>query len=530
MPQKHPITGCRLDTIFGEWLIDRDRLEEYKNTAWMIVEKGELKETQSRSQEMHEAADDRPYTVQDGIARLNLSGPLTKFDTSMSSLFGGTSTMRVRDSLRDIRSRFDTGEVKGVFMEVDSPGGSLEGTAELASAVRKTAEKMPIYMHAPDTACSAALWIATQGTRFTAGPAARVGSLGTRVTLLDESKLGEDRPVKPVVKDTGTFKSIGAPGRPITTDQHKELQRYADNVNKVFVADVQKSRKMNPSQMEEAITARVFVGADAMRVGLIDAVCSTDEAFECAKQNLNNSKSDRRGPGPENKTSTALRSNHMPLQPSELSVLKTFHGAAGVTEETADIHAFHAAAHYKQLNDTLSQNNARLTGEVSRLTGELTSAKAAAPVMEDQRVVRGMCKLAFKELQMSLTAGKITSVQFAKMEKVLLSQGKFENGELSTDAVPVAAMFQADASGKHLYEGVFSTFNDNKPNGILQDVSSHQPSPRTEPGSSADAKGITDEHKKWGLKDCNQMLMDQNCKTISRGEFDAFYPESSGNS
>lgn len=528
MPDKHPITGCRADTIFGEWMILSGRLESFTDTGWAILEKGELQAAQARSREIVEAEENRPYTVQDGVARLAVSGPITKLDTSMMSIFGGTSTMRVRKSLAEIRQKFSSGEIKAVFLEVDSPGGTVDGTPELAYAIRKTAAIMPVFVHASDMACSAALWIATQGSRFTAGPAALIGSLGTRQMLTDASKLGQDSQLKPIVIDSGKFKSIGAPGKPITQEQMAELERYVGALNAVFKGEVQKARGMTAAQIEEAATARVYVGQGAVAVGLIDAVCSTEEAMEYAKANINNPKLVRRDPSMVGKPPVASnRSSHMPLTASQITELRTLPGAASATEDTADTAAFHAAMQLNQQVKALTTASSTATQDVTRLTQELAAAKGALPQKMDPRVLKSMCNLACQELQMKLRAGTITSVQFTKLAGALMSAGEFKDGKLSADAVPIEAMFQeVGATGEYVYNKVFAALDDNKPNGVLTDISGHQPAGRTEPGRDDDSKS---EAKTFGLAKANALRDGANLPPLTQAAFDATYPESAGN-
>lgn len=506
-PQKHPITGCRTDTVFGDWLITQDKLESFRDMGWAILEKGELKNFQSTSQEMSEQKEERPYAVQDGMARIDINGPMTKMDTSLMSLFGGTSTMRVRKSLADARQRYSSGEIKGVFIDLDSPGGTVDGTAELANSIRKTAKVMPVFVHAQDMACSAALWIGTQGTRFTVGPTASVGSLGTRVTLTDASKVGETSTVKPVIVDTGVFKSIGAPGKPITDEQKAEIRRYAESMNKVFKDEVKSARNMTAAQITEAATARVYVGEDAVKAGLADAVCSTDEAFEHAKEQIKNPKLDRRSPSLQGNNSTApVRSRPMPqnLTASQLVNLGKLPGAAGVTEDTAEVKGYEAAMHLNQRVTELTTSETALKTENTRLTQELADAQAKIPKPIHPEVLQGLAGVACQSLKMKLDGGKITTAQFGFMVSALLSKGEFKDDALSADAVPVAALFEKDASGKYVYQKVFAAFDEKAPADLIRDNRNDQRVDRKVPSEDSTQKDAIDnvgkEAEAWKQK------------------------------
>lgn len=533
MPEaiKHPMTGCRYDTILGDWLIPEDRLQRFVDLGWAVLDKGELQSFSARSQEMAEAADDKPYTVSDGVARIKLSGPISKMDTSLSSLFGGTSSFRVRKALVDLRSRADAGEIKAVFLEVDSPGGTVDGTAELAKAIRLTAEKMPVHAHAEDMACSAALWVATQATRFTAGPVALIGSLGVRVTLMDQSKASEGATVKPVVIDTGKYKSIGAPGKPITDDQLAEMQRHAENIAAVFKHDVGTARGMSSIQMNEAATARVFVGKDAKRVGLIDDVCSSDEAYDSLKTAIKTPHPARRGPGMQDKPVAApSRSTAMPYSAAQLEQLRKLPGAANVTDANAEETALNCAVQTTQQLSTALNEQSTLRAQVLSLGEEVKAAKAVVSTQKiDPSVLRDRAQAAIERLQIRVEKGQMTTAQYNKASALLLIAGNAKDFQLSADAKPNEAMFQRSAdNGPYVYQQVLAIFDEPSPAGqqLLGSATGSQTAPRSEPGEQP--KANADVPEGWGLAKCNEFRTKHGHGPFTQAEFDVQYPECRG--
>lgn len=521
----HPITGCRMDTILGDWLIVGDYLNKFVDMGWAILQKGELQAVQAKSKELADQANEKPYVVENGLAKIGIDGPMTKLDTSLTSLLGGTSTMRVRKALADIRARFEAGEIKGVFIEGNSPGGTVDGTAELAEAIRKTAAIMPVFGHAPDLACSACLWAMTQCTRFTCGPTATVGSLGTRMTLMDSSKAAENSNVKPVVISAGKYKAIGADGKPITEADKAEMQRYIDAMNEVFKGQVASARKLTEIQLNEVATARLFVGKDAVRVGLCDAVCSSDDAFAYAVKAINNPGSVRRDPDPKDKLPVAPKGTRMPLSPSQLEdARKSIPGAANATEADADVVLYNAAKSLHGQLETATSRADTFKNEASRLTTELTELKAKQPARMDPALLRDRCALAFERFSFQLKSGKITSTQFNNVKTMLLDGGSYdpEKNALSEDAKPIEGMF-AKVGGTFMYERVLSAFDGNAPTGVLTNVSQHQVAPKSEPGAggASGAETVTMER-------VNKLRADAGLPALTRAQFDAYHPESAG--
>jgi signal peptide peptidase SppA len=465
---QHLAGHCRVDTLVGVyWLLSPETLQSWVDSAWAIVERGELKEVQLRSEEISDGQEERPYALENGIARLTMSGPMTKYKTSFSSLFGGVPMQHMREVFRGIRNNSD---VRAVFVDADSPGGTAEGTAELVDAVRKTVSSgKPVHFHAEDKACSAMLWVASQGSGFTAGPAASVGSQGVIAKLVDSSAISKSTGLKPVIVATGPYKSIGAPGVEISKEHLAEVQRMVNLVNAPFKADVQKSRKLNKSQAEEVATARVFIGQDALRVGLIDRVCSADEAYEDFSRKVTVA------PGSGSKatvqTSAASERRKGMLTPEQLTDVRKLPGAATVTEENADVFLLNA------LNTALSTNKV-LTGEKTSLESQVQSLSQKIPATVDPKIAEGHVKLFGKELDMALKAGQAMPEQVALIKAAVSPAAVTADGKVMIDSETFSKVLEL-----------------NKPTGLVGEKSAGQPAPRTEPGGKEKEEAVTPERR-----------------------------------
>lgn len=211
--------------------------------------------------------------TQDGIAILSVEGQLTKGESSFS---GGTSTVRLRQSIRQaVRDE----AVKGILLLVDSPGGTVAGTAELAADVAAGAKVKPTHAHIEDLGASAAFWIASQASRVTAAPTSLVGSIGTVAVVEDSSgQLAKEGVVVHVVS-TGPYKGAFTPGSPVTEEQLAYLQSYVDGLNEHFIAGVAAGRRMTADAVRKVADGRVHLAADAARMGLVDAVRDQDQAM-----------------------------------------------------------------------------------------------------------------------------------------------------------------------------------------------------------------------------------------------------------
>lgn len=219
----------------------------------------------------------KSYEVQNGVAVVRLSGPVTKRFSFWSWLFGGTSTQVTADSLR--RAANDS-QCTSIMLVIDSPGGSVSGVGDLADVVSAVNKRKPVCVYAEDMCASAAYWVASQAGKIYANSTAMVGSIGTYMVVHDYSKMVEGNGIKVHVIRAGEFKGAGTPGTEITDKQLAEFQRTTDQINAKFVEGVAAGRGMSIDAAAKLNDGRVHVGAEAVKMGLVDEICTLDEAIE----------------------------------------------------------------------------------------------------------------------------------------------------------------------------------------------------------------------------------------------------------
>lgn len=208
------------------------------------------------------------------IAVLRASGPLMKQQPSM----GGTSTIALR---RQMRQAAAEETVSGILLAIDSPGGTVAGISEAASEIKAASKKKPVWAYIEDLGASAAYWLASQADVIYANsPTALVGSIGTIVTVYDQSQLAEREGVKALVFATGPLKGAGVPGTQVTDEQQAYFQGIVDSTQTYFDAAVMKGRGLTRAQLAEVRSGGVFPATVALERRLIDAVRPFDAVVE----------------------------------------------------------------------------------------------------------------------------------------------------------------------------------------------------------------------------------------------------------
>lgn len=213
----------------------------------------------------------------DGVAMIDIRGRMQK---QQASLGGSASTVATR---RAIRAAAADPEVGSILMVVDSPGGTVAGTKELADDIAAAGKIKPVIGFAEDMAASAAYWAISQATQVFAQPTAMVGSIGTYGVVHDMSALAAKEGVKVHVIRAGAMKGAGTPGTEVTPEQLAAFQEEVNTLNEFFLAGVAAGRGMTVDQIRTLATGQAWIGQKAVDAGLIDGVATFDQALATAR-------------------------------------------------------------------------------------------------------------------------------------------------------------------------------------------------------------------------------------------------------
>jgi signal peptide peptidase SppA len=221
------------------------------------------------------------------IAVIEMNGMMMK-----GASWFGASTQEVAGLLRAAAA---SSEVDGILLVIDSPGGYVAGTKELADEVKRIDKTKPVVAYIEDLGASAAYWVASQARLVVANEMAEVGSIGVYTVIWDISKMLEDAGVKVRVVSSGGLKGAFADGATVTDEMVNDLKARIDDVAKYFVAAVASGRKMTTKKAEELADGRVHLAAKAEGLGLVDAVVANrDEALNMVVKTIASQRTQKR--------------------------------------------------------------------------------------------------------------------------------------------------------------------------------------------------------------------------------------------
>ena len=217
-------------------------------------------------------------TIEDGIGVIAIEGPILRKPDLIARVFlGATSSEEIGEALREAAGRND---IKAVFLNIDSPGGTVAGTPELAVAVASLNERKPVYAFSSGLMCSAAYWVASQARAIYATPSAQVGSIGVVQAVIDSSAAIDKAGIKVEVFSVGKYKAMGAPGTALTDDQRELIQSNLAEIAAEFHDAVLSRGRAIPA---EAMEGQTFSGKQAQRHNLAGMVPDRAEAMRRLK-------------------------------------------------------------------------------------------------------------------------------------------------------------------------------------------------------------------------------------------------------
>lgn len=205
------------------------------------------------------------------VAVIPVMGLITHRDSWMGS---STSFLAA-----ELRAAVADQAVDSILLEVDSPGGEVNGIEEAAALIREARASKPVVAVANTQAASAAYWLASQATELLVTPSGEVGSIGVYGMHLDLSGALAAQGIKVTLVSAGKFKTEGNPFEPLADEARVAFQSSVDRYYASFVRDVAKGRRVSVDAVRSGFGEGRSVGAaQAVASGMADGVATFEDA------------------------------------------------------------------------------------------------------------------------------------------------------------------------------------------------------------------------------------------------------------
>ena len=184
------------------------------------------------------------------------------------------------DTIRQLRLLKKDTRVKAVVLRVDSPGGVVGPSQEIAAQVKELAKVKKVVVSMGSLAASGGYYISAPATLIFANPGTITGSIGVLMKFSNIEGLLGKVGMKAFTIKTGKFKDVGSPVRSMTPEERAMLQGVIDSTHQQFVRAVAEGRRLPVATVAAIADGRIFSGEQALALKLVDRLGTLQDAID----------------------------------------------------------------------------------------------------------------------------------------------------------------------------------------------------------------------------------------------------------
>ncbi|WP_264685912.1 S49 family peptidase [Wolbachia endosymbiont (group B) of Pyrgus malvae] len=223
------------------------------------------------------------YINPKGIAVIRIYGVLTKKTEAFDHILDMTSYENIHE---EIESALEDKSIETILLDIDSPGGEVNGVFDLADFIYGVRGKKRIIAIANDDAYSAAYAIASSAEKVFVCRTSGVGSIGVIASHIDQSGFDEKQGIKYTTIFAGKRKNDLNPHEPMTSESLESLQKEVDRLYEMFVQLIARNRGLSIEKIRST-EAGLYFGEKAVEIGLADGVTTFFEFINKGENTMN---------------------------------------------------------------------------------------------------------------------------------------------------------------------------------------------------------------------------------------------------
>jgi protease-4 len=213
--------------------------------------------------------------AEDKIAIIYAQGEIQSGEGDVTIIGEGS----MRRSLQEARKDEN---IKAIVLRIDSPGGNALTSDLIWREIENTKKVKPVVVSMGNYAASGGYYIACNANQIYAEKNTITGSIGVFGILPNFTQLSTKIGINTEVVSTNKNAAEYSPFRPLDDDFRAYTQEGVERIYSVFVNRVAKGRKMTFEQVDAIGQGRVWSGADALKIGLVDKIGGMDDALKAA--------------------------------------------------------------------------------------------------------------------------------------------------------------------------------------------------------------------------------------------------------
>lgn len=202
------------------------------------------------------------------LAKIYLKGPIFESETFLSQI----------ENLKNYPN------IKGILLIIDSPGGTLAASVEIADIIKELNESVPVVAYVQGTMASGSYYAGMYANTIVANRGSTIGSIGVIFNGYNIKDLLDKVGIKSQSLAAGEFKEIGTFTREWSKKEKEYLEKLLNQQYRMFIKDVTNARNLNPNNYKDFAEGKIFGANDALNLGLVDIVGSQVNAINILKE------------------------------------------------------------------------------------------------------------------------------------------------------------------------------------------------------------------------------------------------------
>ncbi|WP_341820838.1 S49 family peptidase [Wolbachia endosymbiont (group A) of Myopa testacea] len=211
-----------------------------------------------------------------------IHGILTKKSETFDDIFGMTSYNQIE---AQITQAIEDSDIETILLDIDSPGGEVNGVFDLADFIYSARGKKRIIAIANDDAYSAAYAIASSAEKVFVSRTSGVGSIGVIASHIDQSGFDEKQGIKYTTVFAGKRRNDLNPHEQIISESVESLQEEVDRLYEMFVQLIARNRNLSTEKIKST-EAGLYFGEKAIEIGLADGITTFSEFIDNYRSNM----------------------------------------------------------------------------------------------------------------------------------------------------------------------------------------------------------------------------------------------------
>lgn len=217
----------------------------------------------------------------DRVAVIRVSGVIAMDSGDGVFSYEATTPEEFRNQLEQA---LHDSSVKAILVEINSPGGSVVASEEIAEAIKEARQKKPVVAWLGEIATSGGYYVASASSYIVADPGTITGSIGVISVFPEYSRLLEKLGINMTVIKAGEYKDFSTGYRPLTEEERRMVEEIIYDFYEQFIAEVASNRNLSEEHVRSVAEGKIYSAKRAKELGLVDEVGTRRAAIKKAAE------------------------------------------------------------------------------------------------------------------------------------------------------------------------------------------------------------------------------------------------------